>query len=106
MSTEEQTKARPSGGLTVSWLLASPARSFTSKQTDTVKTVVELRDPRRLSNALVVFPRREEGPLAAVEPGSVVTLHVDEVRGGRNRGELVATVSRETVEAAFAASRR
>jgi hypothetical protein len=90
------------GGFTLSWLLAAPARSFTSKTTGTSKTVIELRDPQRLAQSLTVFLDGEAGPkLEAVPPRSLITLHVEEVRSGRGRGELIASVERAAVEAAF-----
>jgi hypothetical protein len=97
-----QPSTAPLGGLTVSWFLASPARSFTSKASGARRTVIELRDPQRLSQSLTVFLDGEVGPvLQGVPARSVVTLHVEEVRSGRGRGELIATVARPAVEAAF-----
>jgi hypothetical protein len=104
MTTQEDKKTEKKGGLTVAWLLAAPVRSFTSKTSGKVKTVVELRDPARLGNSLVVFLDGEAAGLARVEPGTVGTLHVEEVRSGQGRGELLATASREDVERAFGVS--
>lgn len=101
MSSEESVKQALAGGLTVRWLLAAPVRSFDSKKDGNRRTVIELRDPTRLGNSLVVFLDGDAGELASVQPSTAVTLHVQEVRSGQNRGELVATTSREAVERAF-----
>lgn len=101
MSTEEK-QMQTQGGVIVMWLLAAPVRSFKSKSSGETKTVVELRDPIRLSNSLTVFLDGDAGELEKVAPRSMITLRVDEVRPGRGRGELIGSVSREAVEAAFA----
>ncbi|HVM16416.1 MAG TPA: hypothetical protein VM290_02395 [Gaiellaceae bacterium] len=106
MSTPTQRPTPVGGGLTVNnWLLVSEARSFVSKRDNQTRTVVELRDPSRLSSSLVLFLDGEPGPLAAVPINSRVTLRVDEVRSGRGRGELVGSVSRAAVEQAFSSAR-
>ena len=102
MSTESQRQVATDGGLTVSWLLAAPVRSFVSKTSGQTCTVVELRDPARLGNSLVLFLDGESGPLAQVSPNTLLTLRVTEVRSGSGRGELIGTATRESVEAAFA----
>jgi hypothetical protein len=102
MSTQPQKTTPAAGGLTVSWLLASPVRSFVSKRDDQPRTVVELRDPARLSSSLVFFLDGEPGRLASLPVNSRVTVRVDEVRSGRGRGELVGSVSRAALEEAFA----
>lgn len=89
------------GGLHLAWLLADDPRTITTKD-GSQRTVVELRDPRRLSQSLVIWLDGEVGHLANLQPGALVQLHVESVRSGRSRGELVANVSREAVEAAFA----
>jgi hypothetical protein len=101
MSTQEEKRSPVRGGLTVAWLLAAPVRSFDSKKDGNRRTVIELRDPTRLGNSLVVFLDGDAGKLASVQPSTVVTLHVEEVRSGQGRGELVATATREAVERAF-----
>lgn len=103
MSTQEDKRSAMRGGVTVSWLLAAPVRSFDSKRDGRRRTVVELRDPSRLGNSLVVFLDGDADKLEAVQPGALVTLHVEEVRSGQGRGELIGTASREAVERAFAA---
>ncbi|MBX6369891.1 MAG: hypothetical protein IRZ04_18060 [Rhodospirillales bacterium] len=102
MSAQEQKQSQPVGGVVVNWLLAAPARTFTSKTTGEPKTVIELRDPSRLSNSLVVFLDGSAGTLGAVQPRTPIALRLDEVRAGRGRGELIGVVAREAVEAAFA----
>lgn len=98
-----QTPKKPSGGVEfIGWVLGGPASSFVSKATGEPKSVIELRDPSRLRNSLVIFLDGEPGALAQVEANTVVTLRVDEVRKGASRGELIADVGREAVEAAFA----
>lgn len=93
------------GGLTVhNWLLATQPREFNSKKTGELMTVAELRDPARLSNSLVLFLDGPAGRLASGAASTAVTVRLDEVRGGRNRGELTGRVSRESLEAAVAAS--
>ena len=89
------------GGVTVTWALAAEPRSFTSKTTQQPMTVVELRDPVRLGNSIVLFLDGQAEKLGTVPPGTEVTLHLEEVRAGRGRGELVGRASREDVEAAF-----
>ena len=51
-----------------------------SKSTQQPMTVVELRDPARLGNSIVIFLDGPAGPLEAVEPGAEVTPHLEEVR--------------------------
>jgi hypothetical protein len=95
----------PRGGVTFnSWVLAGSPREFTSKSTGTAMTLVELRDPERLGNSLVLFADGPLGKLAAVRPSTPVTLRVDEVRGGRHRGELSGSVARVVLEAALGVS--
>jgi hypothetical protein len=89
------------GGVSLTWLLADEPRTITTK-TGEKRTVLELRDPRRLGNSLVVWLDGEADDLPQVAPGAAVTLHVQSVRGGRARGELVASVSRAVVSAALA----
>ena len=95
------SKTPNAGGVLVTWLLASPIRSFTSKTTGEERTVVELRDPAALGNSLVLFLDGAPGALADVPTNTLVALRVDSVRSGRGRGELVGTVARADVEAAF-----
>jgi hypothetical protein len=89
------------GGLHLAWLLADDPRTITTKE-GAKRTVVELRDPRRLSQSLVLWLDGEVGNLAGLQPGTLVQLHVESVRSGRSRGELVGNVQRAAVEAAFA----
>jgi hypothetical protein len=96
--------APPAGGLHLAWLLADDPRTITTKD-GAKRTVVELRDPRRLSQSLVLWLGGEVGSLAGVQPGALIQLHVEKVRAGRSRGELVGEVRREVVEAAFTHAR-
>lgn len=105
MSTQTDRPASPPGGIHFSWLLAAPVRSFVSKASGATRTVVELRDPARLGNSLVLFLDGEAGPLANVPANTRVTLRVDEVRSGSHRGELIGSVSREAVMEAFTPSK-
>lgn len=90
------------GGYTISWLLAGPVRSYTSKASGQRRTLIELCDPQRLKRCITIFLDGEAGPkLEAVPARSVITLHVDELKAGRAHGELIATVDRSAVEAAF-----
>jgi hypothetical protein len=99
----DQQQRVPAGGVVFNgWVWAREPYSFVSKTTGAETTVVELRDPRRLGNALVVYLDGEVGNLAGVPVGTPVTLHVEEVRSGRNRGELVGRAARADVEAAAA----
>jgi len=104
MTTQESKNTNKKGGLTVEWLLAAPVRSFVSKTSGKTKTVVELRDPTRLGNSLVVFLDGEAAGLARIEPSTIGTLHVEEVRSGQGRGELIGTATRKDVEQAFGVS--
>lgn len=89
------------GGLHLAWLLADDVRTIRTKDGNE-RTVVELRDPRRLSQSLVVWLDGPAGALASAVPGTLVQLHVDAARPGRGRGELIGQVERSAVEAAFA----
>lgn len=90
------------GGFTLSWLLAGPVRSYTSKASGQRRTLIELCDPQRLKRCVTVFLDGEAGPkLEAVAARSVITLHVEELNAGNARGELIARVDRAAVEAAF-----
>jgi len=102
--TPKTTPAAPpalSGGLHLQWLLADDVRTIKTKSGEE-KTVLELRDPRRLSQSLVVWLDGPAGPLSGHQPGTVVQLHVESVRSGRARGELMGNASRASVEASFA----
>jgi hypothetical protein len=92
----------PRGGVIFAgWLLGEEVRTINTKSGEE-KCVVSLRDPRRLSNALVVWLDGPAGDvLSAVEPGTAISLHVPAVRAGKARGELVADTDRGAVEAAF-----
>jgi hypothetical protein len=104
MSVSTDVNAIPAGltgGVSFTWLLADEPHTITTKAGDK-RTVLELRDPRRLSSSLVVWLDGEADGLPQVAPGAAVSLHVEAVRGGRARGELVASVSRAVVSAALA----
>jgi len=88
------------GGVSFTWLLADEPRTITTKAGEK-RTVLEFRDPRKLASSLVIWLDGEADSLPTVSPGLPVNLHVESVRGGRSRGELVATVSREVVSAAL-----
>lgn len=92
--------ATTAGGVHIAWLLADEPRTVTTKNGE--RTVMELRDPRRLSQSLVLWLDGPAGALAEVPPGQLVQLQLESVRGGRSRGELVGNVRRESVEAAIA----
>lgn len=101
--TKTPTHSQPPmlGGLHIAWLLADDVRTINTKD-GAERTVVELRDPRRLSQSLVLWLDGPAGALERVAPGTLVQLHVAAVRPGRGRGELVGQVDRAAVEAAFA----
>lgn len=92
------------GGLTLTWLLGDDPRTITTKGVDK-RTVIELRDAARLSQSLVIWLDGEADGLPELRTGTPVALHVESVRSGRGRGELVANVSREAIVAAFARAR-
>lgn len=92
------------GGLTVCWLLGDDPRAITTKNGER-RTVIELRDPARLSHSMVLWLDGEADAFAGLKPGTPLALHVRSVRSGRARGELVADADRETVPAAFARTR-
>jgi len=90
------------GGFMLSWLLAGPVRSYTSKASGQRRTLIELCDPQRLKRCITIFLDGDAGPkLEAVAPRTVITLHVEELNPGNTRGELIARVDRAAVEAAF-----
>ncbi|HEU4656363.1 MAG TPA: hypothetical protein VFR97_02505 [Capillimicrobium sp.] len=97
----KRIEAAPTGGLVVAWLLGDDPKTIRTRDGQE-KTIIELRDPRRLSNSIVIWLEGAAGDLSRVQPGAVIQLHVESVRSGRARGELVASVSREAVETAFA----
>jgi hypothetical protein len=102
--TDTPSVLRPAaliGGLALTWLLGDDPRTITTK-TGEKRTVIELRDPARLSQSLVIWLDGEAESLPRLATGTSVSLHVESVRSGRGRGELVATVSRQAVAAAFA----
>jgi hypothetical protein len=94
------------GGVTVNgWLLSAPPREFVSKRSGQPMTLVELRDPQRLGNSLVIFLDGEAGVLSSAVPPRPVTLTLDELSGGRGRGELTGRVGREALVAALGLGR-
>ena len=95
--------ARPAslvGGFTLTWLLGDVPRTITTK-TGEKRTVIELRDPARLSHSLAIWLDGEADALPSVATGTAISMHVAGVRSGKARGELVADVSRDGVIAAF-----
>lgn len=87
------------GGLTIEqWVLAADPREFVSKSSGQPMTVLELRDPARLGNSVVLFLDGPVGSLAGGSPRTPITLHLEEVRSGRGRGELIGRAAREVVE--------
>jgi hypothetical protein len=91
------------GGLSLTWILCDNPRTITTKTGDR-RTLVELRDPRRLSNSIVIWLDGDAEGLSPVTPGTPVTVLVESVRS-RSREqlrELVGNATREAVEAAFA----
>jgi hypothetical protein len=99
-TTEAAARPALSGGLSVTWILGDDPRTITTKEGEK-RTVLELRDPRRLSNSLVIWLDGEAESLPTVAPGTPVAVHVQSVRSGRARGELVGSTSREAVEKAL-----
>ena len=95
----------PLGGLAISWYLGDDPSTITTKNGD-VRTVIELRDPARLSRSISIWLDGEGEAFDGVRPGALITLHLESVRSGRGRGELVADVSRSQVEAAFEQARQ
>jgi hypothetical protein len=92
----------PVGGVAFSWELGSPVEAFTAKNGKRW-TVVELRNPQNLKQYLSIWLEGDAGPvLEAVPARTLITLRVDGVRAGKDRGELSATMTRTAVEAAFA----
>jgi hypothetical protein len=102
-SPTSKNATHPVSGLTVSWLLADDPRTVRTQQGEE-RTVIELRDPRRLANAIVIWLDGPAGALAQVPAGTPIHIHLDALRAGKNRGSLIATVSREAVEAAAGAA--
>lgn len=102
MSQTTNPKQPVVGGLTLTWYLADQPRTVQTKAGKEM-TVLELRDPRRLANSLILWlDGPATGVLEQVPPNTLVSLHVESVRSGRARGELIGQVaSREVVEAAF-----
>lgn len=94
----------PLGGLAVSWFLGDDPSTITTKAGD-VRTVIELRDPARLSRSVAIWLDGDGKEFEGVRPGAVISLHLESVRSGRGRGELVAEVDRPQVEAAFKQAR-
>lgn len=92
------------GGLALTWLLGDDPRTITTK-TGEKRTVIELRDPARLSQSLVIWLDGEAESLPQLRTGVPVCLHVVSVRSGRGRGELVANVSRASLISAFERAR-
>ncbi|WDT93807.1 hypothetical protein JDY09_00655 [Thermoleophilum album] len=88
----------------MTWLLGDRPRTITTKAGEK-RTIVELRDPARLSQSLVIWLDGGADDLPDLRIGTPIAFHVEAVRSGRARGELVATVSREAVVAAFARAR-
>lgn len=101
IKTTPNNPAAVVGGLHIAWLLADDPRTITTKD-GSKRTVVELRDPRRLSQSLILWLDGPAGPLVGAQPGLMVQLHVESIRAGRSRGELVGNADRSAVEAAFA----
>lgn len=92
--------ARP--GLSVSWLLASPIRSFNGRADGKPRTVVELRDPQRLGNSLLLFvPGEAPQEWSRIPTTMAIAVTVEEVRSGKGRGELFGTISREALAEAL-----
>lgn len=90
----------PLGGLTVSWYLGDDPKTITTKAGD-VRTIIELRDPQRLSRSISIWIDGDGESLKGVKPGAVISLHLESARSGRGRNELVGEVERASVEAAF-----
>lgn len=95
----------PLGGLAVSWYLGDDPSTIKTKAGD-VRTVIDLRDPTRLSRSISIWLDGDGKALEAVKPGAVITLHLESVRSGSGRNELVAEVDRAQVEAAFEIARQ
>ncbi len=94
----------PLGGLTITWLLADDPRTIKTKTGD-VRTVIELRDPRRLSSSISIWLDGDGDAFAGVPPNTYLTLHLKSARSGKGRGELVGSVERPVVEKAFEVAR-
>lgn len=104
-STTNSNVQNPVGGLVVNWLLGDDPTTIKTKSGE-VRTVIELRDPARLSRSITIWLDGEGDALNGVRPGSLIAIHLQGVRSGGGRGELVAEVDRQRVEAAFAQARQ
>lgn len=100
MSEELRSAVRAVGGARFAWLLGEEPRSMTTKKGER-RTVLTLHDPKRLTQTLAIWLDGEADDLPVVKPRSPVVIHVESVRSGQARGELVASVSREAVVAAL-----
>jgi hypothetical protein len=103
-STSNTENPRVYGGMTIAWLLGDEPKAITTKTGD-VRTVIELRDPKRLSNSITIWLDGDAKAFELVSPGVAIALHVEGLRAGKGRGELVATVERAVVEEAFRRAR-
>lgn len=104
ISRNTKTTGGIAGGFHLSWLLGDDPRTVTTKNGDT-RTVVELRDPARLSSSLVLWLDADGEQFQGVPPNTPISLHVKSVRSGRGRGELLGDADPTAVAAAFAAAR-
>lgn len=108
MSTDKSSSTNitnPLGGLAISWYLGDDPNTIKTKTGD-VRTVIELRDPSRLSRSISIWLDGEGSAFEGVRPGAVISLHLESVRSGRGRSELVAEVDRSQVENAFKIARQ
>lgn len=102
MAAPEATQTGPQGGVAFAWELGSSVRAFNAKSGKRW-TVVELRNPQDLKQYVSIWLEGDAGAtLEAITPRTVVPIRVEGLRAGRERGELVATASRASVEEAFA----
>lgn len=100
MSEQLRPGVQAVGGARFAWLLGEAPYSITTK-TGQRRTVLTLHDPDRLTRTLAIWLDGEAEELPVVKPRTPVVIHVESVRAGKARGELIASVSREAVVAAL-----
>jgi hypothetical protein len=90
------------GSVTFTWELAKAVRPLTAKD-GRRWTTVRLANPQDTSEYLSIWLEGDPTPvLTSVAPRTLITLRVDGLHPGKERGELSATVTRAALEAAFA----
>lgn len=102
MDIHNENAAIDRGGLHINWKLGDDPRPVNTKAGP--RTIVELRDPSRLSRSIVLWLDIAPEDLPAVKCGSYIALRLNSANPSQFPGQLTGDVDTQALIAAFASA--